>query len=77
MPISIHLDPDIEKRLRQLAHDTNRSIAFYVNELISNGLEDIEDYYRAAMISERIRNGEEKVYSMAEVEASLGLNRES
>jgi RHH-type rel operon transcriptional repressor/antitoxin RelB len=58
-----------------LALDTNRSVSFYVRELINNGLEDVEDYYRAAMVSARIRSGEEKVYSMEEVEAYLGLAR--
>ena len=73
MSISIRLPPDIEQRLRQLAADTNRSQSFYVRELINHGLEDVEDYYRAAMVSARIRSGEEKVYSMEEVKAHLGL----
>ncbi len=73
MPISIRLDADVEQRIDQLAKDTNRSKAFYLRELITNGLEDLEDYYRASMVSARIRNGTEKVYSLAEVEAELGL----
>lgn len=73
MPISIRLDADIEQRIDQLAKDTKRSKAFYLRELITNGLEDLEDYYRASMVSARIRNGTEKVYSLAEVEAELGL----
>lgn len=73
--ITVYLDLEIEQRLRQLALDTNQSMSFYARELITKGLEDIEDYYRASRLSERIRSGEEKVYSMAEVEASLSLTR--
>jgi RHH-type transcriptional regulator, rel operon repressor / antitoxin RelB len=71
--VILRLAPEIEQRLRQLAADTNHSVSFYVRELINHGLEDVEDYYRAAMVSARIRSGVEKVYSMAEVEANLGL----
>jgi RHH-type rel operon transcriptional repressor/antitoxin RelB len=73
MPISIRLDADTEQRIDQLAKDTKRSKAFYLRELITNGLEDIEDYYRASMVSARIRNGTEKVYTEAQVRESLGL----
>ena len=72
---SIYLDAAIEQRLRKLANDTGRSVSFYVRELINNGIEDLEDACRASIISARIRNGKEKVYSMAEVEANLGLSR--
>ena len=75
MPISIRLASDIEQRLRQLAADTKRSQSFYVRELINHGLEDVKDYYRAAMVSARIRSGKEKVYSMEEVEKNIGLTR--
>jgi RHH-type rel operon transcriptional repressor/antitoxin RelB len=37
-------------------------------------LEDMEDYYAAVEISERIRRGEEKVYSSAEIRRELGLD---
>lgn len=73
MPISLRLDADIEQRIDQLSRDTNRSKAFYLRELITNGLEDLEDYYRASMVSARIRRGEERTYTLDEVEAELGL----
>jgi RHH-type rel operon transcriptional repressor/antitoxin RelB len=73
MPISIRLDPSIEKRLDDLATQTKRTKAFYLRELITNGLEDLEDLYRASVVMARVRSGEEKIYSLAEVEADLGL----
>ena len=73
MATSIRLEPEIEQRLDSLAAKTGRSKAFYLREIITNGLEDMEDYYLAAEVLERIRKGEERVYSLAEVENSLGL----
>ena len=73
MPISIRLDPSIEMRLDDLASQTKRTKAFYLRELITNGLDDLEDYYRASVVAARVRNGEEQTYSLAEVEADLGL----
>lgn len=74
MPTSIRLDPDIESRLDALARETCRTKAFYLRELIRNGLEDMEDIYRADQVIERIRRGEERTYSLEEVSAELGLD---
>ncbi len=65
--------PITEQRLGNLAAKTGRSKAFYLRELVTNGLEDLEDYYLAAATMERVRKGEEKVYSAAEVRKDLGL----
>jgi RHH-type rel operon transcriptional repressor/antitoxin RelB len=59
MPTSIRLAPEIEARLDFLAAKTGRSKAYYLRELIERGLEDVEDYYLAAEVLERIRRGEE------------------
>ena len=61
MPTSVRLPPEIETRLNALADKTGRSKAFYLRELVERGLEDIEDYYLAAEVMERIRRGEEEV----------------
>jgi RHH-type rel operon transcriptional repressor/antitoxin RelB len=74
MPTSIRLDPEIEKRLDLLASRTGRTKAFYLRELVQQGLEDLEDYYLAAEELERVRKGESKVHSAAEVGANLGLD---
>jgi RHH-type transcriptional regulator, rel operon repressor / antitoxin RelB len=37
-------------------------------------LEDLEDYFLAAEVLERVRSGEEEIYSSAEVRAELGLS---
>lgn len=74
MATSIRLDPAVEKRLDHLATQTGRTKAFYLRELVARGLEDLEDYYLAADTLERIRKGEEKVYSAEQVRKDLGLD---
>ena len=73
MPTSIRLPPAIEKRLSSLATRTGRSKAFYLREIIERGLEDAEDTYLAAKVLDRVRSGKEKVFTLAEVEKSLGM----
>ena len=74
MATSIRLDPTTEQRLDRLAAQTGRTKAYYLRELIENGLDDLEDYYLADATMERVRKGEEKVYSTEEVRKDLGLD---
>jgi RHH-type rel operon transcriptional repressor/antitoxin RelB len=74
MATSIRLDPEIEERLNFLATKTGRTKAYYLRELITRGMEDLEDYYLAADVLERVRKGEEEILSSADVRKSLGLD---
>ena len=74
MATSIRLSPEMEQRLDYLASQTGRTKAFYLRELIERGLEDMEDYYLGLDVLERVRKGEEPVYSSEEVRAELGLD---
>lgn len=73
MATSVRLSPEIERRLSRLTSQTGRTKAFYLRELIERGLDDIEDYYLAADVLERIRKGQEAVHSAADVRVGLGL----
>jgi RHH-type transcriptional regulator, rel operon repressor / antitoxin RelB len=73
MPTSIRLSPEAEKRLDFLAAQTGRTKAFYLRQIIEHGLDDLEDYYLAADVLERVRKGEEKTHSSAQVRRDLGL----
>ena len=73
MATSIRLAPEIDQRLDSLVSQTGRTKAFYLNELIERGLEDIEDYYLAADVLERVRQGKEQVYSSGDVRTALIL----
>jgi RHH-type transcriptional regulator, rel operon repressor / antitoxin RelB len=74
MPISIRLPDDIDRRLDFLASQTGRPKAFYIREALAGKIDDLEDYYLAADVLERIRKGQEATYSSAEVRKDLGLD---
>lgn len=74
MPTSIRLESETEERLNQLALQTGRTKAFYLREIIDRGLEDVEDYYLAADVLERIRKSQERVHAAADVRQDLGLD---
>ena len=74
MATSVRLEPRIEERLDALAARTGRTKAYYLRELIERGLEDLEDFYLADAAMERLRKGEERTYSSAEVRKQLGLD---
>lgn len=73
MPTSIRLEPHVEERLSFLASQTGRTKAFYLREIIDRGLEDIEDYYLAADVLERLRKGQEQTQTSDDVRKELGL----
>lgn len=74
MATSIRLDEKTERRLARLAARTGRSKAYYLRELITSGLDDLEDGYLAAATLERVRAGREKVFSAEQVRSELGLD---
>jgi len=73
MTTTIQLDPRIEDRLAKLADSTGRSMDFYLQHLIEEGMTNLEDYFLAADVSERVRAGAEKTYTSADVRKELGL----
>lgn len=71
--LAIRLPEDIEARLDALAKRTGRSKTFYAREAIMEHLEALEDLYLAEKVVKRIQGGKEKVHSLEQVEAQLGL----
>lgn len=74
MATSIRLDPHTEQRLDLLSKQTGRTKAYYLREIIERGIEEMEDYYLAAEVLERVRKGEEQVHSAGDVRKDLGLD---
>ena len=74
MTMTVRLPSNIEQRLTHLATETGRSKSFYMRELIEAGLDDLEDYYLAERVMERVRQGKEKLHSLDDVERELGLD---
>lgn len=74
MATSVRLAQETEQRLDFLASNTGRTKAYYLREIIENGIEEMEDYYLAANVLERVRKGQETVHSAADVRRDLGLD---
>jgi len=53
--LSIRLDPEIERRLAELAKRTGRTKSYYARELIEGNIEDLEDRYLAEARLEKRR----------------------
>lgn len=73
MPTSVRLDPAVEARLERLAEATGRTKAFYLRELIEQGLEDLEDAYLGAAALEAHRRSGEAAIPLAELMGDLDL----
>ena len=71
--LAIRLPAEIEARLDTLARRTGRSKTFYAREAILAHLDDLEDLYLAQQVMQRIQSGEERTFTLDEVEARLGL----
>lgn len=71
---AIRLPDETYERLQALAQRTGRTATYYIREAIEAHLEDLEDIYRADRIMERILSGNERTYTLEEVERELGLD---
>lgn len=71
--LAIRLPSEIEDRLAYLARETGRTKTYYAREAILMHLEDLEDYYLAERVMEKVRKGEESLFSLDDVELCLGL----
>lgn len=71
---AVQIPEDLDNRLNALARRTGRSKSSFVREALIQQLDDIEDYYLGMETLERIRKGEERVYSSAEARRELGLD---
>jgi RHH-type rel operon transcriptional repressor/antitoxin RelB len=67
---SLRLPDDILKRLSMLAKRTRRSKSSFIQEMIENSLEDLEDGYAAL---ERLNQKNAKYLTTEELEKELGL----
>lgn len=74
MATTIRLAPETERRLDCLASRTGRTKAYHLREIIEHGIEEIEDYYLATDVLERIRKGQEPVHSATDARKDLGLD---
>lgn len=74
MTVTIEIDEALERRLQALVDRTGESRADLLRNIVQNGIEDVEGYFSAAAIVERLRRGEERTYPLEEVVRELGLD---
>lgn len=74
MATSIRLPEEVERRLDALAEKTGRTKAFYIREMILTHIDEMEDYYLAADVVERLRKGRERTFPAQQVRQDLGLD---
>lgn len=67
MATSIRLEPAIEQRLDRLAQMTGRTKAYYLRELVQDGLDDLEDLYTAEQRMIDIKAGRSETVSLESV----------
>jgi RHH-type rel operon transcriptional repressor/antitoxin RelB len=71
--LALRLPEVIERRLTALAKRTGRSKSFYAREAILEYLDDLEAAYISDEVLKRIESGQERTYTIDELERELGL----
>lgn len=71
--LAIRLSEEIEARLTDLAVKTGRTKTYYARQAILEYLDDMEDLYLAEQRYAAVKTGQNKIYTLEEVEKSLGL----
>jgi len=74
MATLVQFPEDIEQRLDSLARQTGLAKSDYLREWIVEHIEDMEDYFLAMRTLERVRLGQEALFSAAEIRKDLGLD---
>lgn len=73
MAISVELDTETEQHLQKLAKRTGKATGVLLQELISRGLEDLDDLDLAETTMGKVAAGREAIYSSDQVRKNLGL----
>ena len=72
--LTMRLPENVERRLEHLSEATGRTKTFYAREAIIKYLDEMEDVYLSERVVERVRSGQEKVYSSDELEKLLAVD---
>lgn len=74
MSVTVDIDPEVDARLNALASRTGKPKSVLLRQLIEGNVEDLEDYYDATDVLDRIERGEERVHGEEEARRELGLD---
>ncbi len=76
VPRSLRLPVEIDDRLAQLAAATGRSKSYYLRELVTAGIDDLEYAYGLVTRAEAIRAGQRETRPLDELMSELDITRE-
>ena len=66
--------PELKRCVDELVAEAGHTRRFYLREIIQRGAEDTEDYWLAVASGDRVRNGEERIFTDAEMREQLELD---
>lgn len=73
MATTVRLSKELEDRIKKLAASTGRSQSFYINQMIEDGIDRMEQVYGILHETEQYQAGSLKTYSSDELRQELGL----
>src|SRR5699024_9040329 len=76
-PRSLRLPTDVDERLSRLAAATGRPKSYYLRELVTGGIDDLEYAYGIAARAEAIRGGNRETRPLDELMSEMGVSREA
>ena len=71
--VSLDFTPELNERINFWSNRDKEKPDVFLKKIISEHIEDLEDYEEAVRISSEIKAGRMKVYSWEEVREHLGL----
>jgi RHH-type transcriptional regulator, rel operon repressor / antitoxin RelB len=72
--LAVRLPEELEARLDRVAKATGRSKSYYVRQVLSEQIADLEDLAEAEARLADIRSGKSKTIPLSKVNADLGLD---
>ena len=76
VPRSLRLPVEIDERLSRLAAATGRSKSYYLRELVTAGIDDLEYAYGLVTRAEAIRAGQRETRPLDDLLFELDITRE-
>ena len=75
MATTVRLDDELEKRIKKLAATTGRSQSFYINQMIEDSIDRVEQIYGILHETEQYQAGNLETYSSDDLRRELGVER--
>ena len=75
VPRSLRLPVEVDERLSRLAAVTGRSKSYYLRELVTAGIDDLEYAYGLVTRAEAIRAGQRETRPLDDLMSELNITR--